>query len=135
MPKFRVKKGHDAYAVYEAIIEADSVDQANEFAEADRFADIWQPTGEIREYDEYEMFVDETEQVPDETALEKMTDPLTLTLTERDTILAGLRALQDLSTMNAGELPDGLQDILTNGGTHPAMTEAEIDALCERINT
>ncbi|TDW20483.1 hypothetical protein EV128_125113 [Rhizobium azibense] len=70
MPKFKILKGHDAYVVYEAIIEADTVEQANEFAQADRYASgIWSKTGEVREFDKPEIFEEETELAePDEDA-------------------------------------------------------------------
>ncbi len=49
-------------------------------------------------------------------------------------VLAGLRALQDLRDMTAGELPQEIADIFTNGASHPRLTIDEIDQLCERLN-
>lgn len=49
-------------------------------------------------------------------------------------VLAGLRALQDLRDMTAGELPIEISDIFTNGESHPGLTNDEIDQLCERLN-
>lgn len=67
-------------------------------------------------------------------------------LNERElaTVLAALRMLQRKTTMVAcsldGEkwervgLPDGIDDIITDGGTITPLTDDEIDALCERLN-
>ena len=49
--------------------------------------------------------------------------------TERDAILAGLRLLQ-----RAYGLPPEIEDIATDGGTHPLLDDDAIDSLCERIN-
>ena len=48
---------------------------------------------------------------------------------ERDTILAALRFWQSRDYERTEFL-----DIATNGGTHPLMTDEDIDDLCERIN-
>lgn len=49
-------------------------------------------------------------------------------------VLAGLRALQDLRTMTAGELPDDIQAIYTDDESLEGLSDAEIDQLCERLN-
>ncbi len=58
---------------------------------------------------------------------------ITLKVSRREfaAILAGLRMLD-----SAKELPDGIQDILTDCGEIEALTEAPqaIDRLCERLN-
>lgn len=57
---------------------------------------------------------------------------ITVTETERDAILAGLRLLQDTIL---GESPgDDYLDIASNGGTHALIEIGEIDDLCERVN-
>ncbi len=53
--------------------------------------------------------------------------------TERDTILAGLRALQD-RIKGPPYTRLELEQLATNGGEHEAMTSEEIDDLCERLN-
>lgn len=53
-----------------------------------------------------------------------------LTSTETAAVLAGLRLLQQSDV-----LPNGVDDVLTNSGQLPRITETAIDALCERINT
>lgn len=45
-------------------------------------------------------------------------------------VLAGLRMLQ--AAPNAAR--ENVADVFTNGGTLEALSEAEIDALCERLN-
>ena len=56
------------------------------------------------------------------------TNPL-LSNTQLAAVLAGLRLLQRQDV-----LPAGIDDILTDGGTLPRITEADIDQLCEEIN-
>lgn len=50
-------------------------------------------------------------------------------------ILAGLRLLQRtrISTASDG-WPEGIFDIATDGGSFPALSDLEIDAMCEEIN-
>ena len=133
MPKFRVLKGHDAYAVYAAIIEAENADEANDVARADIFADIWEPNAEVREFDAAEVFGEETTQIDDdETAAEAIC--IRVTARERNTILAALRLWKDDLI---GESPDDamLEDIASDGGRHDKLTDEDIDTLCERINS
>ncbi len=65
---------------------------------------------------------------------------LTITIAERDTILAALRMWQE-QTKYQQEHPDAiwvshdLMEIATLGGDHEPLTNEEIDDLCERINT
>jgi hypothetical protein len=54
---------------------------------------------------------------------------------EIDTVLASLRCYQQVYDTCAGDMPDELLKIATNGGLHEPPTLEEIDALCERINT
>jgi hypothetical protein len=54
---------------------------------------------------------------------------------EHATVLAALRAYQWVDeTLKEDERPD-LSDIVTNCGKVKALDAAEIDALCERLNT
>ena len=55
---------------------------------------------------------------------------ITLTATERDAVLAALRLFQ----RRRKRLQQGIAEIATNGGAHPALENDEIDELCERIN-
>jgi len=50
-------------------------------------------------------------------------------------ILAGLRLLQAAIGRPEGDLDDGLEDILTDGGTLPVPTHQEINELCEYVNS
>ena len=53
---------------------------------------------------------------------------------ERDTILAGLRALQDRMDVGEPYTQTERSQLATNGGEHEAMTSDEINELCERLN-
>jgi hypothetical protein len=51
-----------------------------------------------------------------------------ITIHERDTIIAALRAWQATPRARLG-----FYHLATNGGQTPPLTEAEIDALCRRL--
>lgn len=136
MPKFSVLKGHDAWIVYEAIIEADSAEQAEEFGNADRHAsDIWKANGDVREFDHCEVFEGEAEPFEDDEApAEEDTLTLVVSVRQRDTILAALRLYQ-LKEAHAAVRIDQINmiaDIAADTGA--PLAEAEIDELCEEIN-
>lgn len=59
----------------------------------------------------------------------------TLDARELGSILAGLRMLQLHYDRSSRDLPNGLNEIATDGGTVEALDQEEIDALCERLNT
>ncbi len=50
-----------------------------------------------------------------------------------DTILAALRFYQYRGGLAA--MPEEIQDLATNDGSHSGLTLAAIDALCEQINS
>lgn len=52
-----------------------------------------------------------------------------ITDAQRDVILAALRLWQATP-----DVSDEIQDIATNGGAHPPLSNDEIDLLCEQIN-
>jgi hypothetical protein len=52
---------------------------------------------------------------------------------EHDAIMAGLRLLQ--AHIIRGDVPDGIDDIGTNGGIHALPTPEALDTLCQAINT
>lgn len=61
-----------------------------------------------------------------------------ITTQERAAILAGLRLLQETIGDNSGNLPDGIEDVFTNGYTidvEEQLTLEDMDRLCEEINT
>ena len=133
MTVYRVTKGQDAWVVYEAIIEAETPDQANEFAWADKRADIWQPTGDVREFDEVQIFEDETEEVPADTVVEE-NQTINVTPAQRDMILAALLLWLDVVNDGGEYINEQLVEIATNGDQHAMMDDVEIDKLCEAIN-
>ena len=51
---------------------------------------------------------------------------------ELATVLGALRSYQIAMDEN---LPHNIDDIVTNGGTLVPLTDAEIDTLCERLNS
>lgn len=53
---------------------------------------------------------------------------------ELATVLAALRYWQRSSGQNVASIDHALLDIATDGGTLSGLTDAEIDALCERLN-
>lgn len=60
-----------------------------------------------------------------------------ITTQERAAIIAGLRLLQETIGENSGNLPEGIEEIFTNGYTidvEDQLTLEDIDRLCEEIN-
>lgn len=134
MPKFVVVRGRDAWIIEEAIIEADSLAEAEDNASWKHNARQlnWVQVGDVRVFDNTEIMEGEARPYNKKDApIERVT--LHVTPAERDTILAALRFWKwDIY----GESPDNamLGDIATNGGEHEALTGDEIDDLCEAIN-
>lgn len=135
MPKFVVVRGRDAWVIEEAIIEADSAKEAAELVtwRAEQHKLEWVQTGDVRQFDDTDVFEDETRPLEDGEKLEEI-ETLQVTAAERDTILAALRYWK---WDKDGESPDNamLDDIATNGGSHEALDAEAIDELCEKINT
>ncbi|MCO5158300.1 MAG: hypothetical protein M9945_16390 [Aquamicrobium sp.] len=132
MPKFVVSKGHDAFAYYETVIEADTPEQARSLARSVHYDGEWLATGYVQEFDDFE--IDELGGVrllEDGEAVEAFVS-LAVTAEERDAALAGLRLLQ--LALARGDIDPALTSILTNDGAHAGLGPARIDALCERIN-
>jgi len=132
MPRFVVRKGHDAFVYYETVVEAGTSAEARSVAESVHYDGEWIATGEVQEFDDYE--IDESTGV---RLLEKGETVeafliVAMTAHERDAVLAGLRTLQ-LALVN-GPLDPVFLDIYNNDGAHAGLDLPEIDALCERIN-
>ena len=117
MPKFLVHKGHDAWVRCEAIVEADTIEEANEIASSHLFPG-WIATGDIDEFDHVDFFPEETEQVDDDYEIDVPVN-LTISPAEHATILAALRFYREIAT---------------NGDTVVSLNAEAIDELCERIN-
>lgn len=132
MPKFVVSAGHDAFAYYETVVEADTPEEARKLAESVHYDGEWFPTGHVQEFDDYE--IDEYHGVRLLEEGETVEAFLTIGVTprERDAVLTGLRLLQH--ALEAGHLAPALRSVLTDDGAHPSLDPTEIDALCERIN-
>ncbi|MCO5145405.1 MAG: hypothetical protein M9895_04400 [Aquamicrobium sp.] len=65
MPKFRVVKGHDAWAKYATTVEAETAEEADVIA-MDRFYEgAWEEDG-VAEFDDYQLMEGETEEIKDE---------------------------------------------------------------------
>lgn len=132
MPKFVVRKGHDAFVYCETVIDADTPEKARRLATSPRYEGEWIATGDVSEFDDYK--IDESRGVrlleEGETVEEFLTAGITTR--ERDAVLAGLRLLQ--IALKTGPVTPVLRDIVTNGDAHPGLDPTEIDALCERIN-
>jgi len=59
---------------------------------------------------------------------------LTVSVGERDVMLAALRLFQQVHHQTAGDIPDDILDIATDGDAHEVIDLEAIDDLCERIN-
>ena len=132
MPRFVVSKGHDAFAFYETVIEADTPEEARSLAQSVHYDGEWRATGYVQEFDDYE--IDEQNGVRPLEDGETVEAFVTLAVTaeERDAALAGLRLLQ--RALAGADIDPALRSILTDDGTHHGLDPARIDALCERIN-
>jgi hypothetical protein len=62
------------------------------------------------------------------------TSMITVTLTDRElaTVLASLRALQNVQQHEPPAA--GITEIASSGGTLEPLTDGEVDTLCERLN-
>lgn len=132
MPKFVVSKGHDAFAYYETVLEAETPEEARNLARSVHYGGAWLATGYVQEFDDYE--IDEHSGVRPLEDGESIEAFLTIGVTahERDAVLAGLRLLQIALARN--NLDPALRSILTNDSAHAGLDPTRIDALCERIN-
>jgi len=132
MPKFVVSKGHDAFAYYETVVDADTPAQARQLAKSVHYDGDWFATGYVQEFDDYE--IDEHNGVRPLEDGETVEAFLSISVTsqERDAVLAGLRLLQ--LALAGGHTDPALRSILTNDGAHAGLDLTQIDALCERTN-
>lgn len=132
MPKFVVSKGHDAFAYYETVIEADTSEHARRLARSVDYDGEWHATGYVQEFDDYE--IDEHSGVrplEDGETVEAFVS-LAVTAEERDAVLAALRLLQ--LALARADIDPALRSILANDGTNDGLDPTRIDGLCERIN-
>ncbi|MGB3830307.1 MAG: hypothetical protein WA975_00415 [Mesorhizobium sp.] len=132
MPKFVVSKGHDAFAYYETVVEADTPDQARRLAESAHYDGEWLATGHVQEFDDYEIDEHSGVRLLDEVETVEAFVAIAVTAKERDAALAGLRLLQ--LGLARGDIDPALESIVTNDGAHPGHDLSGIDELCERIN-
>ncbi|WP_011583131.1 MULTISPECIES: hypothetical protein [Chelativorans] len=132
MPKFVVSAGHDAFAYYETVLEADTPEEARKLAKSVHYDGEWFATGHVQEFDDYE--IDEYHGVRLLEEGETVEAFLTIGVTaqERDAVLTGLRLLQ--LAVARGDIDQALKSIVTNDDTHAGLDLTQIDALCERIN-
>lgn len=132
MPKYKVRRGIDAYVMQEKVFEAESADAlAEEFPSGEDGADGWVDVG-LNRYDDMTYFLDEIEEPETDEDFE---DPVAVCILEvshreRDAILASLRLWQ--RTPDDAKIPEA--EIFTNSDTHGGLTLEEIDQLCENIN-
>ncbi|PZR92027.1 MAG: hypothetical protein DI537_14470 [Stutzerimonas stutzeri] len=128
MPKFRVRKGHDAYLIYEKDFEAPDAMTAAQLAYTDRYEEGWVATGEINEYDHADILDDLTEELDEDAADPVSHETFSFTDIERDQILAALRLWQ-----HTKEIPAEIMEIACND-REACMGDGEIGDLCEVIN-
>jgi len=132
MPKFVVRKSHDAFVHYETVVEVDTPQEACLHARSHDYDGEWFATGEVSEFDDHE--IDETDGVRPLEDGETIEGCITLAVTaqERDAVLAGLRVLQ--AGLRLGAFPQPVLEVLTNDASHSGLDPDAIDGLCERIN-
>lgn len=134
MPKFVVRRGHDAWIYYETIVEADTEAEARALADCWNYDGEWVETGETAEFDHSEIAEDGARLLEEGETIEPR-GSYALTQTQRDMILAALRLWQDVvNDGGGGYLNESLIDIATNGDSHELLDDRAIDDLCEAIN-
>lgn len=128
MPSFKVRKGQDAYILYDTIVEAPDKKSAFDTANSRHYEGEWHLAGH-REFDDADFFYDEVEEVASGTTLDRavLHD---LNGVERDAILASLRLWQ--RTPEAERFQEW--PVFTNDGLHGGLSDDEIEDLCERLN-
>ncbi|MGN7712588.1 hypothetical protein [Agrobacterium radiobacter] len=132
MPKFIVRKSHDALVYYETIVDAETREDAQSLARSFLYEGEWLATGDVSEYDNFEIDADAgLRPLEDGEVIEEYVT-VSVTAEERDALLTGLRLLQ--MALETGNIAPMLRDIFTNSDAHPGLDLKEIDGLCERIN-
>ncbi|KAB2756328.1 hypothetical protein F9L00_21010 [Brucella anthropi] len=132
MPKFVVSKVHDAFVYYDAVVEADTFEDALDLAYSPHFKGDWCATGYVQEFEDY--IIDENSGVrvlKDGETVEAFLS-IAVTAQEHDAVLTGLWLLQ--FALVRGPVEPLLRNTFTNGGAHSGLDLTEIDALCERID-
>lgn len=132
MPRFVIRKVHDAFVYYDTVVEADTSDEAHDLARSVHYNGVWCAIGYVQEFENF--VIDDCcgdRQLLDDEYIEAYLT-IAVTAQERDAILAGLRLL-DLA-LACGNIDTELENILTNDGTHGGLDFPGIDDLCERIN-
>jgi len=129
MPKFVVRKGHDAFVYYETVVAAGTPEEARRIAKDIMYEGEWVATGDVSEYDDYE--IDGVRLLQAGEIIEEFVS-IGVTAQERDAVLAGLRLLQ--VAVRTGDFPPMVREIYTNDGAHTGLDVNATDALCERIN-
>jgi len=131
MPKFVVRKGHDAFVYYETVVEADTSAEAQSLAKSVHYDGEWLATGDVQEFDDYEIDEHSGVRLLERRETVEAFHTITVTAHERDAVLAGLSTLQ-LALIN-GPLDPVFMDLLTSNGAHAGLELHEIDELCRRI--
>ncbi|MGV6876577.1 hypothetical protein ACUSIJ_28405 [Pseudochelatococcus sp. B33] len=132
MPKFVVRKSHDALVQYETVIDAQTPAKARSLARSFLYEGEWFATGEMSEYDDYEIGEDQgVRPLEDGETIEAFLT-VVVTAQERDAVLTGLRLLQ--IAFETGHIAPMLRDIFTDGDAHTSLDLREIGGLCECIN-
>ena len=132
MPKFIVRKSHDALVYYETIVDAETPEDARSLARSFLYEGEWLATGDVSEYDNFEIDADAgVHPLEDGEVIEEYLT-VGVTTEERDALLTGLRLLQ--AAFETGDIAPMLRDIFTNNDAHIGLDLKKIDGLCERIN-
>ncbi|EXL06474.1 hypothetical protein BG46_17125 [Brucella anthropi] len=132
MPQFVVRRGYDAFVYYETVVEADTPQDARRIAGDIMYKGEWVATGDISEYDAYEIDEFNGVRLLEEGEIIEKFVSIGVTAQERDAILAGLRLLQIAA--RTGNFPPMIREIYTRDDAHAGLDLSAIDALCERTN-
>lgn len=128
MPKFRVEKGHDAWARYATLVDASSAEEAERIAARREYDGEWIASS-VAEFDDWEIMKGDTEEVPNDHVLTPPAD--TLTVAETNIIIAALRLWQK-TTVIPTDITDLADDHAEQGNF---LTDDEIDVLIqEKLN-
>lgn len=111
MKKYVVTKNHDSFAQYETVIEAASPQEAHDIATSCRFAGEWHATGEMTQFDDFEI------NTPEEGGVREL---------EEGEVIEGVQSVF-LSKRDQEMIV-----IALNGGT-PQLTQAERASLLQRF--
>jgi len=137
MPLWKVKRGRDAYAIEETIVEAESAEQAEQIATDRDNRDVvkWADTGEVVTFDDTRLFDGETVKVEDdEDALLLEARTLLLSPREAATLFASMQHYADEGFDERHNRPDRVNFFATSNGMFRALERDEVYMLLGKLS-